>query len=37
VLIIALAGGIGVNPLQFLTALLALLLFFTRGRRGTVY
>jgi hypothetical protein len=36
-LIIALAGGIVVNPLLGLIALLALLVLFTRGRRGTVY
>ena len=36
-LIIALAGGIAVNPLLFLIALLALLVFFSGGRRGTAY
>jgi hypothetical protein len=36
-LVIALAGGIAVNPLLFLIALLALLVFFGGGRRGTVY
>jgi hypothetical protein len=34
-LILALAGGIAVNPLLFLIALLAVLVFFTAGRRGT--
>ena len=36
-LIIALAGGIAINPLLFLIALLALLVLFAGGRRGTVY
>jgi hypothetical protein len=35
-LIIALAGGIAVNPLLFLLALLALVVFLSGGRRGTV-
>jgi hypothetical protein len=34
-LILALAGGIAVNPLLFLIALLALLVFLGNGRRGT--
>jgi hypothetical protein len=34
-LIIALAGGIAVNPLLFLIALLAVLVFVGGGRRGT--
>jgi len=36
-LILALAGGIAVNPLLFLLAVLALLVFVGGGRRGTVY
>jgi hypothetical protein len=36
-LIAALVGGIAVHPLLFLIALLALLVFFGGGRRGTVY
>jgi hypothetical protein len=36
-LVIALAGGIAVNPLLFLIALLALVVFFGAGRRGSVY
>jgi hypothetical protein len=36
-LAIALAGGIAVHPLLFLLALLAVLIFFAGGRRGTVY
>jgi uncharacterized iron-regulated membrane protein len=36
-LVIALAGGIAVNPLLFLIALLALVVFFGGGRRGSVY
>jgi hypothetical protein len=35
-LIFALAGGIAVNPLLFLIALLALVVFLGGGRRGTV-
>jgi hypothetical protein len=35
-LILALAGGIAVNPLLFLIALLAVLVFLGGGRRGTV-
>ena len=35
-LIAALAGGIAVNPLLFLIALLALVVFLGGGRRGTV-
>jgi hypothetical protein len=35
-LIVALAGGIAVNPLLFLLALLALAVFLGGGRRGTV-
>jgi hypothetical protein len=34
-LVLALAGGIAVNPLLFLIALLALLVFLGNGRRGT--
>lgn len=34
-LVLALAGGIAVNPLLFLIALLALLVFVGGGRRGT--
>jgi hypothetical protein len=36
-LVLALVGGIAINPLLFLIALLALLVFFTGGRRGSVY
>ena len=36
-LLIALAGGIAINPLLFLIALVALIVFFAGGRRGTVY
>ena len=36
-LALALLGGIAVNPLLFLIALLALLVFLGGGRRGTVY
>jgi hypothetical protein len=36
-LVLALVGGIAVNPLLFLIALLALLVLFGGGRRGTVY
>jgi hypothetical protein len=36
-LIFALAGGIAVNPLLFLIAILALLVFVGGGRRGSVY
>ncbi len=36
-LVLALAGGIAVNPLLFLLAVLALLVFLGGGRRGTVY
>jgi len=36
-LVLALVGGIAVNPLLFLIALLALLVFVGGGRRGTVY
>jgi hypothetical protein len=35
-LILALAGGIAVNPLLFLIALLAVIVFVGGGRRGTV-
>ncbi len=35
-LILALAGGLAVNPLLFLVALLAVVVFFGRGRRGSV-
>jgi hypothetical protein len=35
-LLLALAGGIAVNPLLFLIALLALVVFLGGGRRGTV-
>jgi hypothetical protein len=34
-LVIALAGGITVNPLLFLIALLALIVFLGGGRRGS--
>jgi hypothetical protein len=34
-LILALAGGIAVNPLLFLIAILAVLVFVGGGRRGT--
>jgi hypothetical protein len=36
-LILALAGGVTVNPLLFLIALLALFVFLGGGRRGSVY
>ena len=36
-LLVALVGGIAVNPLLFLLALVALIAFFGGGRRGTVY
>jgi hypothetical protein len=36
-LIVALAGGVAVNPLLFLIALLAVLVFVGGGRRGSVY
>jgi hypothetical protein len=36
-LMIALAGGMAVNPLLFPIALLALVVFFGGGRRGSVY
>jgi hypothetical protein len=36
-LIVALAGGVAVNPLLFLIALLALIVFFGGSRRGSVY
>jgi hypothetical protein len=36
-LILALAGGIAVNPLLFLLTVLALVVFVGGGRRGTVY
>jgi hypothetical protein len=36
-LIVALAGGVAVNPLLFLIAVLALLVFLGGGRRGSVY
>jgi hypothetical protein len=36
-LVLALAGGIAVNPLLFLLAVLALVVFLGGGRRGTVY
>jgi hypothetical protein len=35
-LVLAVAGGWAVNPLLFLIALLALVVFFSGGRRGTV-
>lgn len=35
-LIAAIAGGVAVNPLLFLIALLAILVFIGGGRRGTV-
>jgi regulator of sirC expression with transglutaminase-like and TPR domain len=35
-LVLALAGGIAINPLLFLLALLALVVFLGGGRRGTV-
>ena len=35
-LILAVAGGVAVNPLLFLIALLAVLVFVSGGRRGTV-
>lgn len=34
-LILAFAGGIAVNPLLFLIAILAVLVFLGNGRRGT--
>ncbi len=34
-LILALAGGLAVNPLLFLIALLAVVVFLGGGRRGT--
>ncbi len=34
-LILAIAGGVAVNPLLFLIALLAVLVFLGGGRRGT--
>lgn len=34
-LVIALAGGIAVNPLLFLIALLAVIVFLGGGRRGS--
>lgn len=34
-LILAVAGGVAVNPLLFLIALLAVLVFVGGGRRGT--
>ncbi len=34
-LILAIAGGVAVNPLLFLIALLAVLVFVGGGRRGT--
>jgi hypothetical protein len=36
-LVLAIIGGIAVHPLLFLIALIALLVFFGGGRRGTVY
>jgi hypothetical protein len=36
-LALALVGGIAVNPLLFLVALLALLVLVGGGRRGSVY
>jgi hypothetical protein len=36
-LALALVGGLAVNPLLFLIALLAVLVFLGGGRRGTVY
>jgi hypothetical protein len=35
-LILALAGGLAVNPLLFLIALLAVVVFLGGGRRGSV-
>ena len=35
-LVLALAGGLAVNPLLFLIAILAVLVFLGGGRRGTV-
>lgn len=35
-LVLALAGGLAVNPLLFLIAVLAVLVFLGGGRRGTV-
>ncbi len=34
-LVLALAGGLAVNPLLFLIAILAVLVFLGAGRRGT--
>ncbi len=34
-LILAIAGGVAVNPLLFLIALLAVFVFLGNGRRGT--
>jgi hypothetical protein len=36
-LVLALVGGIAIHPLLFLIALLALLVLFGGGRRGSVY
>jgi hypothetical protein len=36
-LVLALAGGIAVHPLLFLIALLAVVVFLSGGRRGTVF
>jgi hypothetical protein len=36
-LVLALAGGIAVNPLLFLIALLAVILFFGGNRRGAYF
>jgi hypothetical protein len=36
-LVLALVGGIAIHPLLFLIALLALLVLFSGGRRGSVY
>jgi hypothetical protein len=35
-LILALAGGLAISPLLFLIALLAVVVFLGRGRRGAV-
>ncbi len=35
-LVLALVGGLAVNPLLFLIAILAVLVFLGGGRRGTV-
>ena len=35
-LVFALAGGIAINPLLFLIGLLALIVFFSGGRRGAL-